>query len=289
MRNRSVLALLAVALIAAGHGAQAQDIRATPGSLWPKAERIPIRKRRRPKRRPMTTRKTCRPEEMRRRFPQPVRVGDLIGLPLLDWDDSTIGYVRHVVRTPEGKIQLIVNQGRLFGWGGRLVQVPIEAVAILARQADRPARHTGGRISRRSCLVRGHHPANSIRRHDQDRRLAPLISMRSWRMASRSAAGCSHRMRAINRRRYLAGISECYADKGIGPSRTRYLWLNSKFGNAGAWGGMIIFAGQWSAGVRSRMHSCCAYAPSRSYSARCLASFAVRRPHHIKQTSSHAR
>jgi hypothetical protein len=73
---------------------------------------------------------------MRRRFPQPVRVGDLIGLPLLDWDDSTIGYVRHVVRTPEGKIQLIVNQGRLFGWGGRLVQVPIEAVAILARQLD---------------------------------------------------------------------------------------------------------------------------------------------------------
>jgi hypothetical protein len=40
------------------------------------------------------------------------------------------------VRTPEGKIQLIVNQGRLFGWGGPLVQVPIEAVAILARQID---------------------------------------------------------------------------------------------------------------------------------------------------------
>jgi hypothetical protein len=40
------------------------------------------------------------------------------------------------VRTPEGKIHLIVNQGRLFGWGGRLVQVPIEAVAILARQID---------------------------------------------------------------------------------------------------------------------------------------------------------
>ena len=40
------------------------------------------------------------------------------------------------MRTPEGKIQLIVNQGRLFGWGGRLVQVPIDAVAILARQID---------------------------------------------------------------------------------------------------------------------------------------------------------
>ena len=122
-------------------------------------------------------------EKMRRRFPQPVRVGDLIGLPLLDWDDSTLGYVRHVVRTPEGKIQLIVNQGRLFGWGGRLVQVPIEAVAILARQT-RPARHIGGRISRRPRLVRGHHPADSIRRHDQDCSLASLIRLRRWRRSN---------------------------------------------------------------------------------------------------------
>ena len=71
---------------------------------------------------------------MRRRFPQPVRVGDLIGLPVLDWDDITIGHVRHVVRTPEGKIQLIVTYGGWFGWGGRLVPVPLEVVAILARQ-----------------------------------------------------------------------------------------------------------------------------------------------------------
>ena len=71
---------------------------------------------------------------MRRRFPQPVKVGDLIGLPMLDWDDVTIGHVRHVVRTPQGKIQLIVTYGGLFGWGQRLVPVPIEVVAILARQ-----------------------------------------------------------------------------------------------------------------------------------------------------------
>jgi hypothetical protein len=73
-------------------------------------------------------------EKMRRRFPQPVKVGDLIGLPMLDWDDVTIGHVRHVVRTPQGKIQLIVTYGGLFGWGQRLVPVPIEVVAILARQ-----------------------------------------------------------------------------------------------------------------------------------------------------------
>ena len=137
MRNRSVLALLAVALIAAAPGTQAQD---TPGLLpvvvaEGGAHSDPQTA---PTKAPADdAEENLSPEEkMRRRFPQPVRVGDLIGLPLLDWDDSTIGYVRHVVRTPEGKIQLIVNQGRLFGWGGRLVQVPIEAVAILARQLD---------------------------------------------------------------------------------------------------------------------------------------------------------
>ena len=31
---------------------------------------------------------------MQRRFPQPVRVGDLIGLPVLDDDSRTLGYVR---------------------------------------------------------------------------------------------------------------------------------------------------------------------------------------------------
>jgi len=71
---------------------------------------------------------------MHRRFPQPVRVGDLIGLPVLDDDDSTIGFVRQVVRTPDSKIKLIVPYSRWFGWFGRPVAVPIEAVVILGRQ-----------------------------------------------------------------------------------------------------------------------------------------------------------
>jgi hypothetical protein len=73
-------------------------------------------------------------EKMRQRWPQPVKVGDLIGLRVLDWRDSTIGFVHRVVRTPAGKVQLVVNNGYLFGRGGRLVPVPIEVVAILARQ-----------------------------------------------------------------------------------------------------------------------------------------------------------
>ena len=77
--------------------------------------------------------------------------------------------------------------------------------------------------------------------------------------------------------------------QGCGPSRTRYLWLNSRFGNAGPWDGVIIFAGQRIGGVRSRGHSSCASAASRLCSAPCRTSFAVRRPHHIQKTSSHAR
>jgi hypothetical protein len=75
------------------------------------------------------------PEEtFQRRFPQPARVGDLIGLAVIDDYDRTIGHVRHVVRTPEGKIQLIVTQGGWFGYGGRLVAVPLELVGLLGAQ-----------------------------------------------------------------------------------------------------------------------------------------------------------
>lgn len=69
-----------------------------------------------------------------RRFPQKVRVGDLIGLPILDDDDVTLGHVLRVVRTPDGRIELIVDYSKWFGWFGRPVAVPIEVVAILARQ-----------------------------------------------------------------------------------------------------------------------------------------------------------
>jgi PRC-barrel domain len=71
---------------------------------------------------------------MNRRFPQKVRVGDLIGLPMLDDNDVTLGHVERVVRTPDGKIKLIVGYSKWFGWFGRPVAVPIEVVAILGRQ-----------------------------------------------------------------------------------------------------------------------------------------------------------
>jgi hypothetical protein len=73
-------------------------------------------------------------ERMNRRFPQPVRVGDLIGLPVLDDRSSTLGFVRQVVRTAAGKTELIVSYSRWFGWFGRPVAVPIEVVGIEGRQ-----------------------------------------------------------------------------------------------------------------------------------------------------------
>jgi hypothetical protein len=73
-------------------------------------------------------------ERMNRRFPQAVRVGDLIGLPVLDDRSSTLGFVRQVVRTAAGKTELIVSYSRWFGWFGRPVAVPIEVVGIEGRQ-----------------------------------------------------------------------------------------------------------------------------------------------------------
>ena len=73
-------------------------------------------------------------ERMLKRFPQPVRVGDLIGLPVLNENASTLGHVRQVVRTPQGNIELIVSYSRFWGWFGRPVAVPLEVVGIEGRQ-----------------------------------------------------------------------------------------------------------------------------------------------------------
>jgi PRC-barrel domain len=73
-------------------------------------------------------------EKMQRRYPQPVKVGDLIGLRVLDHNDRTLGRVRSVVRTASGKIQLIVPYGGILGFRQRLVAVPIEVVGIAGRQ-----------------------------------------------------------------------------------------------------------------------------------------------------------
>jgi hypothetical protein len=76
-------------------------------------------------------------DRMNRRFPQPVRVGDLIGLPVLDDSASTLGYVQQVVKGPVGQPELIVSYNKWFGWFGwftKPVAVPIEATGIEGKQ-----------------------------------------------------------------------------------------------------------------------------------------------------------
>ncbi len=71
---------------------------------------------------------------MARRFPQKIRVGDLVRYPVIDDTYGGLGSVLYVVRTPETKIKLIVLHGGWFGLFGRKVAVPIEVVAILGQQ-----------------------------------------------------------------------------------------------------------------------------------------------------------
>lgn len=83
---------------------------------------------------PMTPMPSQAEKRMQMRFPQPVRVGFLIGLPVLDDDNGTLGHVREVVREPDGKIKLIVTYSRWWGWFGRPVAVPLEVLGIFGRQ-----------------------------------------------------------------------------------------------------------------------------------------------------------
>jgi hypothetical protein len=69
-------------------------------------------------------------ERYLKRFPQPARVGDLIGLPVLDLHSKTLGYVRHVVRTPAGEIKFVLGYSRWWGWFGRPIAVPLEVLGI---------------------------------------------------------------------------------------------------------------------------------------------------------------
>jgi hypothetical protein len=72
-------------------------------------------------------------ERYLKRFPQPARVGDLIGLPVLDLHSKTLGFVRQVVRSPAGEIKFIVSYSRWWGWFGRPVAVPLEVLGIEGR------------------------------------------------------------------------------------------------------------------------------------------------------------
>ena len=81
------------------------------------------------------------------RYPQDVRVSDLVGKPLLEGDNSAIGRVESVAKTADGKVLLIVPYGGFMGFGQHRVAVRLEAVAsigtaLISVEQDRQAYDT---------------------------------------------------------------------------------------------------------------------------------------------------
>ena len=71
-----------------------------------------------------------------RRFPQPVRVGAIVGQDLLQPVEAqpVLGRVAAVRMGGDGRVAVVVRTGGMLGFGGRLVAVPADAVAYLGPQ-----------------------------------------------------------------------------------------------------------------------------------------------------------
>ena len=72
------------------------------------------------------------------RFPQPVRVGDLIGREVLRPVESqdVLGRVRRVVGDQSGQIMIVVDFGGIFGFGNRPIAVPLDAMVLLGQDME---------------------------------------------------------------------------------------------------------------------------------------------------------
>ena len=72
------------------------------------------------------------------RFPQPVRVGDLIGREVLRPVESqdVLGRVRRVVRDGNGQIMIVVDFGGFLGFGSRSIAVPVDAMVLVGQDME---------------------------------------------------------------------------------------------------------------------------------------------------------
>jgi hypothetical protein len=72
------------------------------------------------------------------RFPQPVRVGDLIGREVLRPVESqdVLGRVRRLVRDGSGQIMVVVDFGGFLGFGARPIAVPADAMVLLGQDME---------------------------------------------------------------------------------------------------------------------------------------------------------
>jgi hypothetical protein len=72
------------------------------------------------------------------RFPQPVRVGDLLGRQVLRPVESQdiIGRVHHIVRDRSDQIIVVVDFGGLLGFGSRPIAVPVDAMVLVGQDME---------------------------------------------------------------------------------------------------------------------------------------------------------
>ncbi len=72
------------------------------------------------------------------RFPQPVRVGDLVGRQVLRPVEAqnVLGRVAAVARGPDGAVLFVLDVGGVLGFGTRRVAVPAGAVALLGEHVS---------------------------------------------------------------------------------------------------------------------------------------------------------
>jgi hypothetical protein len=77
-------------------------------------------------------------EAAARRFPQPVRAGDLVGRRVLQPLESqpTLGWVRDVVKQPDDSVAVVVDYGGVFGFFARPIAVPVESMVLLGEYME---------------------------------------------------------------------------------------------------------------------------------------------------------
>jgi hypothetical protein len=72
------------------------------------------------------------------RFPQPVRVGDLLGRDVLRPVESqdVLGRVHGLVQDGNGQIMVVVDFGGLLGFGSRPIAVPVDGMVLLGQDME---------------------------------------------------------------------------------------------------------------------------------------------------------
>ena len=72
------------------------------------------------------------------RFPQPVRVGDLLGRDVIQPVESQdfLGTVQQIIRNPDGTLAVVIKLGGFLGFGARPVSVPVDALVLLGQVVE---------------------------------------------------------------------------------------------------------------------------------------------------------